>query len=1353
MFVQKMRSGAVVLAAMIAATSAASGAPKVRVLLLSGRNNHDWRTTTPALAKLYEASGRFAVTVTNEPEKLDAAAFRTCDAIVSNWTPWPNIKQRVWDAGTEKAFLDFVRSGGGMVVFHAASTACQSWPEFQQIIGATWGMGKTGHGRRHEFAVKVADEAHPVTAGMGEFRIFDELWHRMAAQPKATVLATAFSAKDRGGSGADEPVAFCTRFGQGRGFNLVLGHDTKAMGSPGWQALMLRGTEWAATGQVTLPAPAAGGAPSEAQVDAALKAVRTYRFGQSRKPLAAVEKLVYGASRDPAARKRLAAKLAAMLASDVSPDVREFVCGQLSLIGGEAEVPVLAALLTDEKLSQPARSALERIPGAAALAALRAALGKAKGGVRVGLIGSLGERRDAGSAAALGEVLGGKDLEAAAAAVDALGKIGGEAALDALVAAKAKLPQSLRTPLARAMLRCAEGLLAEGKSDRAAAVFRDLSDPAQPKHIRVAAFPGRIATQKQDAARQIAAALSGDDSAMQRAAVRAVRIARDPKLLGSLAAGLAALPPPARAALIETLGRRRVTSALPAIAKEASSRDATVRRAALAALGEVGNASTVGLLAKLAAGAEGTDRQIARAGLQRLRGDDVDPAMVQGLKSAPPAVRRELIAALRQRGARSAVEAFLAAAGDADAGVRSEAVKGLGQLADLSALPAVLARLGKVGSDADRWNLEQALAAICRRGGAAKGTDRLLGAVDPEDAAFTGSLLRVLARLGGPKALREIRNAAASKAPDLRAAGIRALAEWPDAAPLEDLLALAESSGDPVSKVLALRGFVGLSARAADRKPPALAKLYARAMAAADRAQEKRALLGGLAGVHCPEALRLACGCLTTPGLANEAGLAAVKIADALWKPQPREAKAALERVLASSAAPSVRAEATRVLIELSKPRNLALDAKATSPDGLEKDGAAGGDQAAIDGKPATYWDEANGQKLYRLVVTFPEPRRVAVVRILSYEHHSYAPKDFDILCDGKVAKAVRNAQYDDRRLTVAFPPVPCTSVELKITGCYGASPAVREMEIYGLDPAKQARKAAAIMTAKPSYTWSGTETSLALMNHDRVVWRYRHKTDESGKPCFDPLALPDGSALTWHRPPDHPWHRAAWFCWKYINALNYWEEDRKTGRSPGRTVVTGVRIAPPKGHDARIELSLVYHPPGKPDVLTEKRIITVTAPATDGSYRVDWQGTFTAGKTDAVLRGGEHGGGYAGFSARLAKATRNWKVLNSEGLRDLAAHGKKARWVAWSGELAPGKPAGIAIFDHPGNLRHPSPWYVAARANIPFNYFSPALLFSEPYTLKAGKSMTLRYRLLVHTGRADAKAMETEWKAFSRTK
>ncbi len=82
-------------------------------------------------------------------------------------------------------------------------------------------------------------------------------------------------------------------------------------------------------------------------------------------------------------------------------------------------------------------------------------------------------------------------------------------------------------------------------------------------------------------------------------------------------------------------------------------------------------------------------------------------------------------------------------------------------------------------------------------------------------------------------------------------------------------------------------------------------------------------------------------------------------------------------------------------------------------------------------------------------MVTFKQPETIAAISIMGYEHHQFAPKDFEILCDGKAVKKIENAQYEDNLLVVQLDEVTCTTVELKITGYYGHSPAIRELGLY----------------------------------------------------------------------------------------------------------------------------------------------------------------------------------------------------------------------------------------------------------------------------------------------------------------
>src|SRR5512137_1893627 len=272
---------------------------KLRVLILSGLNNHDWRSTTPVIKKMFTDCARFGtVDVTEDPKGLGADILARYDVLVSNWTPYPETR-RSWPPETEAAFLDFVRKGGGFVVFHASACTFQGWPEFQQLIALTWKANHTAHGTYHTFKVSVEDRAHPIAQGLTDFYTTDELYHQMVqiAEQPLHVVFKAFSAREQAGTGKYEPMLVCTEVGRGRGVNLVLGHDVAAMGT-GFATLLLRSAEWAATSRVTLPPPAiwpstpATMTAAGIDLNATLTAVARYRFGDERKPLAALRQLV-----------------------------------------------------------------------------------------------------------------------------------------------------------------------------------------------------------------------------------------------------------------------------------------------------------------------------------------------------------------------------------------------------------------------------------------------------------------------------------------------------------------------------------------------------------------------------------------------------------------------------------------------------------------------------------------------------------------------------------------------------------------------------------------------------------------------------------------------------------------------------------------------------------------------------------------------------------------------------------------------------------------------------------------------------------------------------------------------------
>jgi len=261
---------------------AALPAQPIRVLIVDGQNNHRWQETTPVLKQLLEETGRFSVAVATSPPKGEDMSgfhprFSAFDVVLSNYNgdPWPQ--------STRAAFENYVRSGGGFVVYHAADNAFPEWKAYNEMIalggwrGRTetagprvffadnrlqfdYGPGKAGHhGKRHPFLIVTRNRKHPVMAGLPRawMHATDELYDSLRGPARnMEILATAYSDPATGGTGKDEPILFTVRYGKGRIFHTTLGHDTAAMRCVGFITTLQRGTEWAATGKVKQKVPA-----------------------------------------------------------------------------------------------------------------------------------------------------------------------------------------------------------------------------------------------------------------------------------------------------------------------------------------------------------------------------------------------------------------------------------------------------------------------------------------------------------------------------------------------------------------------------------------------------------------------------------------------------------------------------------------------------------------------------------------------------------------------------------------------------------------------------------------------------------------------------------------------------------------------------------------------------------------------------------------------------------------------------------------------------------------------------------------------------------------------------------------
>ncbi len=220
---------------------------QVRVLLIAGDDvapYHDWREISEKTREVLVSSPRFNVRVCEDPLILESkTALGRYDVILL--TMFNSSMPTITDQAKEN-LLQFVKRGKGFYVQHLASASFSEWKEFGKLCGRKWVMGTSGHGPRSVFGAKIVNKEHPITKGMKDFRIFDELYAKLQGDYPIEVLVSA----DSDWSNNTEPLVFTFSYGKGRCVHNAFGHDHKAILHPSMQQLVRRGVEWAATGKV-----------------------------------------------------------------------------------------------------------------------------------------------------------------------------------------------------------------------------------------------------------------------------------------------------------------------------------------------------------------------------------------------------------------------------------------------------------------------------------------------------------------------------------------------------------------------------------------------------------------------------------------------------------------------------------------------------------------------------------------------------------------------------------------------------------------------------------------------------------------------------------------------------------------------------------------------------------------------------------------------------------------------------------------------------------------------------------------------------------------------------------------------
>jgi len=390
---------ATVLLTFLAACKNESGS---RTLIITGQNNHLWETSSPILKQILDETGLFSSEIMTTPEK--GGDMNTFDPDFSEYKLVViDYNGDPWSEKTNNAFVEYVKNGGGVVIYHAADNSFPQWGEYNEMTGlGGWGdrnqkdgpyvyyknnqlvtdtsSGIGGsHGKRREFLVRTRIADHPITKGLPSrwFHGTDELYSQLRGPAEnMEILATAFAdSAAGGGTMRDEPILMTISYGEGRIFHTVLGHADEgggpAMQCVGFIATLQRGAEWAVTGNVTQKVPwdfpSAAGVVlrpefREMTIEEAVTNIGNYDITKSTKNLVCIQNKLHALAGDQQGILKMEKMLVKVLnSSEATVEAKKLLLRELSWMGSDYSVPAIKELVSVPGLKDEAEFALARL--------------------------------------------------------------------------------------------------------------------------------------------------------------------------------------------------------------------------------------------------------------------------------------------------------------------------------------------------------------------------------------------------------------------------------------------------------------------------------------------------------------------------------------------------------------------------------------------------------------------------------------------------------------------------------------------------------------------------------------------------------------------------------------------------------------------------------------------------------------------------------------------------------------------------------------------------------------------------------------------------------------------------------
>lgn len=297
--------------------------------------------------------------------------------------------------------------------------------------------------------------------------------------------------------------------------------------------------------------------------------------------------------------------------------------------------------------------------------------------------------------------------------------------------------------------------------------------------------------------------------------------------------------------------------------------------------------------------------------------------------------------------------------------------------------------------------------------------------------------------------------------------------------------------------------------------------------------------------------------------------------------------------------------------------------------------------------------------------------------------------------------------------------------------------------------------------------TISEKEGRIRIEIDGELFTEWDHKTWKA--PYLYPVIGPNGVGVTRNYPMkegvegeqhDHPHHRSIRFSHRNVNGLSFWAPDHQKGDKTASIELEKIEKMQ-SGETGTLVLKNRWMGNGRL-VLTE----TVTLkfhPLENREVLMDFDISMKAGEEDVTFHDEKDGG----VSIRVAgsmkvedRKTKDGKgsIMNSRGLKNAEAWGKRAEWCDYYGPDSTGKTVGVAIFDHPDNFRYPTHWHARTYGLLTANRFGTGFFDAKDgakkgdgdHTIKSGETLSLRHRFYFHHGDPESAKVDEKYADYA---